>query len=116
MPASMSICHPNTYFLQVQSPSPDISFLTLTESLVSPGKDRKIHFSARAIPLKTLCCHSSPPLHRCYHIVHLTINVREAIDSVGWAQAGLRYFQNGAICFHWEQRVHQSIHLVCKCF
>ena len=61
MPASVLIRHPNTYFLQVQSPSPTIRFLMLTESLVSSGKDIKRHFSARAVPSKNSRCWSAPP-------------------------------------------------------
>ena len=102
MPASVLIYHPNTSFLQAQSPLPAISFLTLTKSLVLLGKDGKIHFSAWTVPSKTLSCWSDPPLHRGYKIVHVTINVCEAINGVGWARAGLRYFQNGAVCWHWE--------------
>ena len=118
MPASMLIRHSNTSFLRVQLPSPAIRLLTLTESLVSPGKVGKIHFSAQTAPLKIfalLVC-PPPPLHRCYHIVHIKIDVRDAIYGVGWAWVSLRYFRNGSVSWHWEQHVHQCICNVCKCF
>ena len=88
----MYIIHPKTSFTQVQFPLPTISFLTLIESLDLPGKDVKIHFSARTMPPKTSSCRSDPPMNRCYHIVHVTIDVCGAIQGAGWYRAGLRYF------------------------
>ena len=79
-------------------------------------RGRKKPFQCPDRAVKDLMLSVSPPLHQCYHIVHVTIDVREAFHGVGWARAGLRYCQNGAVCWHWERRLYQCIRCVCKCF
>ena len=57
--AFVLISHPKNSFTQVQSPSPAIRFLTLTESLVLPVKGGKSHFSAWTVYPKTSRCGSA---------------------------------------------------------
>ena len=56
MTNSMSIIHPKTSYTQVQSPLPEISFLTLTEYFVLPGKIGKNRYRYRNMTSKTSWC------------------------------------------------------------
>ena len=60
MPAYVSIVHLRTSFTRVQLPFPALSFFTLTESFIFPGKDRKSHSRAHTVPSKTWSCRSRP--------------------------------------------------------
>ena len=61
MLTSVSIIYPRTYFTQVQFPSLVLSFFTLTESFIYPGKDGKSHLRAHIELSNTWCFPSGPP-------------------------------------------------------
>ena len=70
------------------------------------GQVRKKPFEGPDRAVEDLALLVCPLLHSCNHVIHLAIDVGEAIQGVGWARAGIGYHINDPVYHHWEQLVH----------